>query len=529
MRDCLIWNELGTVYSKLGCLDEAMDAFHKAIEYDPAFGLSYSNLDLQGKFAEAISLYEKSLELLENNKEKAFTWDRLGEAYYQLGYFAKSANAYQKANELNSNHKKSVVGSSVTAPQHANSLNSLVSPPIQDSISESLIQQIQDSVDTVAEQRPLDDNTLRAEITVQHDEKKIDLDSEKDTIEQVEQSLFGGEADVELESTYAAPVPCQENTGEERPRTNGDGKYPISSKLGEVRPAMWIPWLPAYMSTIPLSGMNMHSMVSQPNSMVEELVVDNEQEKQSTDDVVQKETRAELEEDSFSESEETGLEIFVEDTQEDDPGQGSDETTADSLDENGDVLKKIEAEIERFERTTSESPNNVRAWSKLGNLYKEMNRYDEAVHAYEQASSIEPLNPDYHYRLGLVYTAQKNHSDAMLAYERTVELNPVDMLAHCALAGSYRHLGLDDKADEHVAIARASIQEENEYNRACFEAIAGNVDDAIELLTVAIENEQTTREWISVDPDLDFIREDERFQMLLFQDTEVDTTEGRSN
>ena len=150
MRECLIWNELGTVYSKLGCLDEAMDAFHKAIENDPEFGLPYSNLGwsyfCQGKVAEAISLYGKSLELLENDKEKAFTWDRLGEAYYQIGNFAKSAEAYQNANELGNNHKKAIGGSYSTLPRQANSLSGLVSPKVKDIDTRAGTQQVQEPV-----------------------------------------------------------------------------------------------------------------------------------------------------------------------------------------------------------------------------------------------------------------------------------------------------------------------------------------------------------------------------------------------
>ena len=67
---------------------------------------------------------------------------------------------------------------------------------------------------------------------------------------------------------------------------------------------------------------------------------------------------------------------------------------------------------------------------------------------------------------------------------------------------------------------KPSMEDENEYNRACFEAISGNADEAIKLLAIAIENEQTTQDWITVDPDLDFIREDERFQALLIQPEE---------
>jgi hypothetical protein len=57
--------------------------------------------------------------------------------------------------------------------------------------------------------------------------------------------------------------------------------------------------------------------------------------------------------------------------------------------------------------------------------------------------------------------------------------------------------------------------EENEYNRACLEAICGNSDRALDLLEIALKNKQTYATWVRRDPDLDFIRSDSRFTALL--------------
>ncbi len=487
MRECLIWNELGTVYSKLGCLDEAMDAFHKAIKDDPEFGLPYSNLGwsyfYQGKFAEAISLYEKSLELLNNDKDKAFTWDRLGEAYYQIGNFAKSAEAYQKANELGSNHKKAIGGSFVTQSLQADSLSSLVPTMVTGTEAGIGTHQGQDSV-------------AETEIPGQVDE--ISPDEE----ESIEQNPAWAEDDTEQIQSEAS-----------HPEGNGNGQYPISSPANESGKATRIPWMSADMIAEPLDGFDIREGVD--GSTVDDQEVDAESTREDVDQDVEPSDEVHTQE----LSEPQNFEEEMEDTQAEIPAQESDDAVVQE-ESDPDPGSPLEIEIERYERTTSESPNNDRAWSKLGNLYKEVKLYDKAVHAFEQASAVDPSNPSYHYQLGAVYTAQKNHADAALAYERVIELSPDNTLAHCALAASYRHLGIDEKADEHVAIARPSMQEENEYNRACFEAISGNADEAIKLLSIAMENEQTTQDWIIVDPDLDFIREDERFQALLDQPQE---------
>jgi hypothetical protein len=59
------------------------------------------------------------------------------------------------------------------------------------------------------------------------------------------------------------------------------------------------------------------------------------------------------------------------------------------------------------------------------------------------------------------------------------------------------------------------MKKEKEYDRACFESIHGNNDEAIRLLESAIYKKQTTVEWIQLDQDLDFIRGDTRYKLLI--------------
>jgi tetratricopeptide (TPR) repeat protein len=54
-------------------------------------------LAAQGKFALAIPLYQKSIELLQDDKDKAATWNRLGNVYRKLNDYERAIQAYQKA------------------------------------------------------------------------------------------------------------------------------------------------------------------------------------------------------------------------------------------------------------------------------------------------------------------------------------------------------------------------------------------------------------------------------------------------
>jgi tetratricopeptide (TPR) repeat protein len=100
-RDARAWDDLGELFLKMGSFDEAVDAFHKAIEMEPETGKSYGNLAhtlvLQNKYKEAVPLYQKNIDLLEDDKAKATAWNHLGNVYRKLNDYDNAIRAYQKA------------------------------------------------------------------------------------------------------------------------------------------------------------------------------------------------------------------------------------------------------------------------------------------------------------------------------------------------------------------------------------------------------------------------------------------------
>lgn len=179
------------------------------------------------------------------------------------------------------------------------------------------------------------------------------------------------------------------------------------------------------------------------------------------------------------------------------------------------VSRELLDGIENYKKITSMAPLNDKAWDSLGKLLKDAGEFNDAVNAFQHAISICPNKDLYHYHLGLVFAAQKRHEQAIDVFKQVIEINPSYTLAHCALAGSYRRMGLEAEANAHIKVALPKLDAETEYNRACFEAICGNTDQAIELLRQALDLRQTSPEWVRGDPDLDFIRDDPRFQALV--------------
>ena len=103
-KNAHVWNELGNVYFNAGSFDDAIAAYGRAIELDRQFAWPYTNLALsyvqKGSLAEAIKLYQRSIELFSNEKDKAITWNRLGNVYRRLNDYENAIAAYQRADEL---------------------------------------------------------------------------------------------------------------------------------------------------------------------------------------------------------------------------------------------------------------------------------------------------------------------------------------------------------------------------------------------------------------------------------------------
>jgi len=107
-KNAHVWNELGNVYFNTGSLEEAITAYSKAIDLDGLFAWPYSNLALvyvqKEKYAEAILLYQRSIELFSSDKDKAITWNRLGNVYRRLNNYDDAIACYQRADHLDPNN-----------------------------------------------------------------------------------------------------------------------------------------------------------------------------------------------------------------------------------------------------------------------------------------------------------------------------------------------------------------------------------------------------------------------------------------
>jgi tetratricopeptide (TPR) repeat protein len=96
-----VWLELGNLFFKSASYHEAVEAYTHAVRMDPVSGWAHSNLAMslvfQGKYTEAVPVYLKSIELFTSDKDKATSWNRLGNVYRKLNDQSNALKAYQTA------------------------------------------------------------------------------------------------------------------------------------------------------------------------------------------------------------------------------------------------------------------------------------------------------------------------------------------------------------------------------------------------------------------------------------------------
>lgn len=136
-RNPQIWNELGMIQLKCEDYEEAEEAFSKATELDHGYGWAYGNLALtyvrQGKYQKSVPLYLKSIDLLQDDKDKAICWNRLADVYRLTEEYESAVAAYQTADKLD----RKIARQQMETPEDPALEPTSVESPVQESLSEN--------------------------------------------------------------------------------------------------------------------------------------------------------------------------------------------------------------------------------------------------------------------------------------------------------------------------------------------------------------------------------------------------------
>lgn len=77
-----------------------------------------------------------------------------------------------------------------------------------------------------------------------------------------------------------------------------------------------------------------------------------------------------------------------------------------------------------LEKAVADEPDNVQAWTQLGHLYFDTDRYEQAIEAYTRSLELVPDNADVVTDLGVMYRRSGQPERAVDAFEQAIAINP---------------------------------------------------------------------------------------------------------
>jgi tetratricopeptide (TPR) repeat protein len=490
------WNEIGNLYFMCGAYEPAIHAYLRSIKLENTFGRSYSNLAMAyvqtGKYKEAIKLYRRSIELLSDKKEKAATWNRLGILYRKIKEYDNALEAYQRADLI--------------MPQEDAEKMSEASGDSELPLTVSMPEIDLDAILAKGNSEKFQiQSNLLAEINTEFElaesdheeliEEEVMMLPEFENYSQAEDPSF--EPPVNEQSEWMLAYAEDAHVIEEPANVNQEISYDELEELNIIIPIELLNEIDVQINTSPISETEPEAdkiseagLVYERTDSMENVAFFENTGHSDTTEINTGETEAEMTQYLQKDSSLTDL--------------------------SPDEQQSLEMDIIKYQQATNKHPRNYALWEGLGEAYKSAGQYKNAIQAFQKAISMNPTNPKCHYRLGLVYAAERKEQEAIRSFKKVLELDPGSAQAHASLASQYRKMGLEEAAREHIEKARAThFEEESEYNHACLEAICGNNERALELLEVALQSKQTYITWAQNDPDLDSLRNDQRFLTLL--------------
>ena len=182
------------------------------------------------------------------------------------------------------------------------------------------------------------------------------------------------------------------------------------------------------------------------------------------------------------------------------------------------IGEKYEEAHREFDAAITLNQNLFEAYYYYGLACSSQGKYEQAKELYIKASEINPA--DYQAPLFLAQTyasLDRKHDEmkvrlgALGTIERHLRLNPHDTRALYLGAQNLWRVGEQKKAVELAEQALGQDQSEPVvlYNVACFYAVQGDNQRAIDLLEKAVELGWGDRAWMETDSDLDPLRHDD--------------------
>jgi tetratricopeptide (TPR) repeat protein len=196
-------------------------------------------------------------------------------------------------------------------------------------------------------------------------------------------------------------------------------------------------------------------------------------------------------------------------------------------------MRRLDEALTSYKEAVMRKPDKYIAWHNLGYVLEELGQLEEAIASYNKALTIQHnLLPTWN-NLGIALSNLGRHEEAIASFEEALNIRPDNYYAWNNRGVVLLKLGHVDEAltSFNKALVFNPYNADALYNKACSYALQGNVEQALENLQPAIAlSPDKYREMAKTQSFFDSIREDERFQALIqeesdWEEGEIDESE----
>ncbi|HKP71432.1 MAG TPA: tetratricopeptide repeat protein [Pyrinomonadaceae bacterium] len=178
--------------------------------------------------------------------------------------------------------------------------------------------------------------------------------------------------------------------------------------------------------------------------------------------------------------------------------------------------RQTEAVIE-IRRARELDPLSLPINAGMGWHYYLTRQFDEAIREYQKTLELNENFYMAHFLLGMAYEQVGRYEEALASYERAIALSGSSPAMLAAPGHAYAMLGRTDDARRVLSELHAlsAHQFVSPYHVAVIHAALGETDEAFDWLNRACDVQSEALIWLAVDPMLDSLRSDPRFNSLM--------------
>jgi TolB-like protein/Tfp pilus assembly protein PilF len=180
-------------------------------------------------------------------------------------------------------------------------------------------------------------------------------------------------------------------------------------------------------------------------------------------------------------------------------------------------IGKVEEGLATMSRALELDPLSESINADAGDILYFARRYDDAIEQLQKLLRMDPGYSRARCYLARTYQAQGRHDEAFAELEKAMKLTNRNMETLAAMAHHYAVTGMAAEARSLLAELMEQSKQKylSPYNVALIHSALEEKDEAFQFLEIAYENRAEWMIYLSVDPRLDTLRSDPRFEHIL--------------